>query len=30
MDGHGYRVSDRTVTTEKGFVFVSVKNNRLS
>jgi hypothetical protein len=30
MDGHGYRVSDRTVTTKKGFVFVSVKNNRLS
>jgi hypothetical protein len=30
MDGHGNRVSDRTVTIEKGFVFVSAKNDRVS
>ena len=30
MNGHGHRVSERTVTIEKGFVFVSVKNDRVS
>ena len=30
MDGHGHWVSDRMVTTEKGFVFVSAKNDRVS
>ncbi len=30
MNGHGYRISDRTVTIEKGFVFVSAKNDRMS
>jgi hypothetical protein len=29
MGGHGYKVSDRMVTTEKGFVFVSAKNDRV-
>jgi hypothetical protein len=30
MDGNGHRLSDRTVTSEKGFVFVSAKNDRVS
>jgi len=30
MGGHGYKVPDRIVTTEKGFVFASAKNDRVS